>query len=235
MPAAATRPSSRATGRLAPAHSSRDSRPAAVDGGHDSVSRLLVAFARSGREERIDLGSLVAALERRGHGVLLVLFGLPNLIPNPVPGLSAVFGIPLAILSVQMIRQQPHPWLPRWLARREIERDAYCRIVGRAAPRLVRVEHILRPRLSFMLTPVAISLMASLCLVLSLLLALPIPLTGSLLSAPIVLFGLALIQRDGVSALIAALLGTAAMIFALTAGWAAIEAVAAAILRWTGA
>jgi hypothetical protein len=215
----------------------RDSQPPAHGGpdGHDSVSRLLVAFGRSWRKGQIDLESLVTALEHRGHGVLLVLFGLPNLIPNPIPGLSALFGIPLAILSVQMILQQPHPWLPRWLARHKVERDAYRRIVGRAAPWLAKVERILRPRLPLMLTPLAISLIATLCLMLSLLLALPIPLTGSLLSAPIVLFGLALIQRDGVSALIAALLGNAAMIFALSAGWAAIKTVAAAILGWTGA
>jgi len=169
------------------------------------------------------------ALEHRGYGILLILFALPNLIPNPIPGLSAIFGVPLAILSAQMIFQQPHPWLPQWLAKRSIKLDAYQRIVGRAAPYLTKVERILRPRLSFMLEPLLMSLMAAFCLMLSLLLILPIPLTGMVLAAPIVLFGLALIQRDGLCALVAALLGNVALIFALTAAWAAFRGVVAAV------
>jgi hypothetical protein len=80
-----------------------------------------------------------------------------------------------------------------------------------------------------MLEPLALSLIAGLCLMLSLLLILPIPLTGMVLAAPIVLFGLALVQRDGFCALVAALLGNAAMIFAIGAGWAAIGAATAAL------
>lgn len=193
------------------------------------VSRLLVDFGERWTADSIALGELMAALEHRGYGLLLILFALPNLIPNPIPGLSAVFGVPLAILSAQIILQQPHPWLPSWLARRGIKREAYQRIVGRAAPTLTRIERILKPRFPIMLEPLAMSLIAGLCLVLSLLLILPIPLTGMVLAAPIVLFGLALMQRDGVCALIAALLGNAAMIFAVGAGWAAIRGVAAAV------
>ena len=198
-------------------------------GDRSSVSRLLIDFGQEWQDERISLGNLVSALEDRGYGLLLTLFALPNLIPNPVPGLSALFGIPLAILSAQMILQQPHPWLPQWLGKRGVTRDSYQRIVGRTAPHITKVERILRPRLPFMLAPFPTTLIAGLCLVLSLLLALPIPLTGIPLAAPIVLFGLALIQRDGACALAATLFGNAAMIFALMAGWAAFQGVAAAV------
>jgi hypothetical protein len=195
----------------------------------DSVSRRLVDFGKEWKSETITLGDLMQALEHRGYGLLLILFALPNLIPNPIPGVSAIFGIPLAILSVQIVLQQPRPWLPSWLGRRGIKREAYQRVVGRAAPYLTKVERILKPRLPSMLEPLTMSLIAGLCLVLSLLLVLPIPLTGMVLAIPIVLFGLALVQRDGLCALIAALLGNAAMIFAFGAGWAAIKGVAAAV------
>ncbi|MGH6882441.1 exopolysaccharide biosynthesis protein [Hypericibacter sp.] len=195
----------------------------------ESVSRLLVDFGKGWKAETIAIGELMSALEHRGYGMLLILFALPNLIPNPIPGLSAIFGVPLAILSVQIILQRPHPWLPSWLAKRDIKREAYQRIVDRAAPSLTKIERILKPRLPIMLEPPAMSLIAGLCLVLSLLLILPIPLTGMVLAAPVVLFGLALMQRDGFCALVAALLGNAAMIFAIGAGWAAIRGVAAAV------
>jgi len=195
----------------------------------DSVSRLLVEFGKEWKSDSITLADLMLALEHRGYGLLLILFALPNLIPNPIPGVSAIFGIPLAILSVQIVLQQPHPWLPAWLGRRGIKREAYQRVVGRAAPSLTKVERILKPRMPAMLEPLTMSLIAGLCLVLSLLLVLPIPLTGMVLAIPIVLFGLALVQRDDFCALIAALLGNAAMIFAVGAGWAAIKGVAAAV------
>jgi hypothetical protein len=201
------------------------------EGKDSSVSRLLVDFGKSWKEDQIDIGTLIQALGHRGHGFLLVLFALPNVIPNPVPGLSAIFGIPLAIFSVQIVLQQRQPWLPKWLGKRSLKRDTYQRIVGRAAPRLAKVERILRPRLSFMFDPLPVSLMAGLCLVLSLLLTLPIPLTGMVLATPILLYGLALIQRDGVCALAACALGNAAMIFAFTAGWAVFRGIAIAIFR----
>jgi hypothetical protein len=210
------------------AHAERPS-PRGGERGSDSVSNLLVDFGESWKEEQIDIGSLISALEHRGHGLLLVLFALPNVIPNPVPGLSAIFGIPLAIFSAQLILQQRQPWLPKWLGNRSIKRDSYRRIVGRAAPYLAKVERILRPRLGFMFDPLPIALMAGLCLVLSLLLTLPIPLTGMVLATPILLYGLALIQRDGICALVAGLLGNAAMIFAFIAGWAVFRGIGAAI------
>jgi hypothetical protein len=193
------------------------------------VAQLLVDFGNGWKEEQINIGALVAALERRGYGLLLALFALPNVIPNPVPGLSAVFGIPLAIFSAQMVLQQPQPWLPKWLRQRSIKREAYQRIVGRAAPYLAKIERILGPRLSFMFSRLPMTLMGGLCLVLSLLLALPIPLTGMVLATPILLYGLALIQRDGACALVACLLGNAAMIFALITSWAVLRGIAAAI------
>jgi hypothetical protein len=53
----------------------------------------------------------------------------------------------------------------------------------------------------------------------------PIPLTNIPLALPLALFGLALVERDGLCALAATALGAGAVTFATIAGWAAFKAV----------
>ena len=75
------------------------------------ISEILVGLAGDG-SGHLTLGEVVAALGDRGYGLLIFVLTLPNLLPIYIPGLSAVFGIPLALIALQMMMGQPRPWLP---------------------------------------------------------------------------------------------------------------------------
>ncbi len=189
-----------------------------------AVSKLLEDFGKDGQGERIALGDIVRALAHRGHGLLLLLFALPNLVPLYLPGLAAIFSLPLAVVSTQMLLGRRQPWLPDAVLDRSLARADYERLIGRTAPYLARVERVLRPRLVGLTNPLGQRLVGLLCLGLSLLLALPVPFTNIPLALPIALMGLALIARDGLLVMIGSALGAAAAGVTLVFGWKALGA-----------
>lgn len=188
------------------------------------MSELLTAFGKNTTSARIALGDIVAELADRGYGLLLLLFALPNCIPVYLPGLSAVFGLPMAVIAAQMIVGRDRPWLPKALLDRSITHADYDRLIGRATPYLAKVERVLRPRLLPLVDETAQRIVGFLCLCQALLLPLPIPLTNIPLAIPVVLLGLGLVARDGLLVLIGAAAAIASAAGTVVFGWAALRA-----------
>ena len=97
------------------------------------------------------------------------------------------------------------------------------------SPALARLEHLVRPRLAWMLDSRIASIVTGLMLVvLGFLLSLPIPLTNYLFGALLLVFALSLIERDGVLMLVAWVAGAIAIgVFGVLSG-----ALAAQAARW---
>jgi hypothetical protein len=90
---------------------------ATVAAGHAlPVSELVPALVRAWPDEALTVGELIPALGHRGHGVLIVLFALPNLLPFYLPGLSPAVGVPLLIVCAQLALGFEAPRLARLLA-----------------------------------------------------------------------------------------------------------------------
>jgi hypothetical protein len=174
----------------------------------------------------VTLDELRAAAGDRSFGALLVLLAIPNMVAGLIPGLSILLGLPLILVSLQLLVGAERPWLPRRLARLEIPRADLRRIVDRVQPLLQRLERALKPRLEFLMAPWAERLIGVACLVLSLFVFLPIPLANLLPATGVLLFGFSLLERDGLMALAAmgavwvsaALFGGVAFAFVTAAG-----------------
>ena len=174
----------------------------------------------------VTLGELRAAAGDRSFGALLALLAIPNMVAGLIPGLSILLGLPLILVSLQLLVGAERPWLPRRLARLEIPRADLRRIVGRVQPFLQRLERALKPRLEFLMAPWAERLIGLACLVLSLFVFLPIPFANLLPATGVLLFGFSLLERDGLMALAAvgavwisaALFGGVAFAFVTAAG-----------------
>ena len=167
----------------------------------------ILAEISQGSDPDIRLGELVEAIGDRGHGLLIAAFALPNVLPIYLPGLSAVFGLPLIFVALQLVLGRHRLWLPRALLRRSVSRALIARLAVTLAPWLARLERALKPRWPEVMGPVTERLAGLLAVLLGLLLSLPIPLTNIPLSAPLVLLGLALAEEDGLMLAIALALG----------------------------
>jgi len=145
----------------------------------------------------LTLGELIESMGDRGHGLLIAALALPNVLPLYLPGLSAVFGLPLVFVALQLTLGRQKLWLPPVLARRSIARSTFARMSTAIAPWLARLERALKPRWPDFLGPTTERVAGGLAILLGLLLSLPIPLTNIPLAIPLVLIGLGLAERDG--------------------------------------
>jgi len=142
------------------------------------------------------LSDIVAALGPRSFGIALVLFGLPNLLP--VPGLPILCGLIIGVIAFQMVIGKESLVLPRWIGNRRIKREDLDTVVRRAEPSLRLLERAMRPRLAVFTTDLAQWGVGAVLLLLALALMAPIPFFGGVLPGiAVTLFGLALVERDG--------------------------------------
>lgn len=168
---------------------------------------LLDLLALGDPDDQLKLGEMLTGLGRRAFGMLLFL-AVPAAF---IPGVAGVISSPIVILvGLQLMVGMRKPWLPKFLASRGPHRHVLIRFDKWFSPWLARLEKIIRPRLTFMLDHRLISILTGLMLVLlGVLLALPIPLTNGMFGAVLLLYALALLERDGLLMLAAWALGIA--------------------------
>lgn len=178
------------------------------------LSHVLAELAMDESRSRISVRDLLGTLCDRALAALLLVFALPNVLPTP-PGLSTLLGAPLLFLSAQLMLGR-RPWLPRLIAERSMPREHFALLIRRAGPWLARAERGLRPRLGGLARPPLEYAIGALCLLLSTILFLPIPLGNMLPALAICLLALGVLERDGLWVL--AGLGTAGAAVALVWG-----------------
>jgi hypothetical protein len=178
------------------------------------LSELLRELATDSSRERVSIGDLLVALHDRALAALLLIFALPNVIPVP-PGTSALLGAPLLFLAAQLAFGM-RPWLPRIITERSMHRPQFAALIAGAAPWLARAERLLRPRLGVLCRPPAEYGVGLLCLLLSVIVFLPIPLGNMLPALAICLLALGVLERDGLWVLAGVF--TAAAAFGLVSG-----------------
>lgn len=161
-----------------------------------TTAELLRALAATWQGERIAIAELVHGFGARGYGLLLFIFALPNMIPNPFPGVSSLLGLPLLLLAWQMARGSPEPYLPRHLGERTIAAAQLRSIAERADKWIVRVERFLRPRPGWVTGRGGERMIGWASLVLSIPILLPGPGTNGPPSWAIGLMAIGVLQRD---------------------------------------
>ena len=179
----------------------------------DRLSAILARLAEPA-EGSVTLAEVLTAVGERSFGALLVILAIPNMVAGLIPGLSIVLGLPLLLVSLQLVVGAERPWLPRRLARLEIKRSDLRRMLERTRPAVRRLERALQPRLEFLTSPWAERLIGLGCLALSVLVFLPIPFANLVPAIGIMLFGFSMLERDGLMALAAmGIVGVSAALF----------------------
>lgn len=157
---------------------------------------LLDALAVGDQGEVLKLREILAGLGRRAFGMLLFICTLPAFIPIPIGG--AVSGPLVVLIGAQLLIGLRKPWLPKFLAERGPHRYAITRFDKIISPWLGRLEHLIKPRMTVLLDHRAATMLTGLLLVLlGLLLSLPIPFTNFIFGGLLLMFALALLERDG--------------------------------------
>jgi hypothetical protein len=181
-----------------------------------ALSALLHEIADESGKDRLTFSELAKRLHPRAWGGLLVIFSVFNAIPLP-PGVNIFFAIPLTILSAQLALGRATPWFPARFDRRGVTRDELRRLVAKLEPIERRVERLFKPRLLQLTGGPATRVIAVMCLVLALFTTLPV--VHVVPAAVILLFGVALLYRDG----LIVILGSIATLAGLVTAWLMVQ------------
>ncbi|MBD1854213.1 MULTISPECIES: exopolysaccharide biosynthesis protein [Leptolyngbya] len=180
------------------------------------TSKLLQDFLRQHDGETIRLGELIRGLGKRSFGPTLLICALPEALPLPIAGVSAFIGMPLVLVSLQLMLGYTTPWFPKWIANRSIKRKDFEKGVNIVLRYLARFEKIIRPRWKLITTPIAERLLSILFFLLACVIVLPIPFGNFLPAIALVIISLGLIEGDGLVIVVGII--TACLVLAVMAG-----------------
>lgn len=183
-----------------------------------------IAEAPALPDDRISLGHLVDGFGNRAFGALLFLFAVPVALPIAIPGISAVLGAPLIFMSWQLMRGRKQPWLPEVMRNRSFRRADFAAMLQRILPAIRRVERLVGPRMLWLTGRRSEQAFGLFAFVLAIVLFLPIPFGNTLPALAIAVLALAVLERDGLAAVVGVIIGVAGIaavsgvVFALVKG-----------------
>jgi hypothetical protein len=177
------------------------------------TSDVLKALLANNSDEWFTVEQICAGLGTSSFGVSLLAFSIPEVVPIPIPGISAIVALPTAVVSAQMMAGQKELRLPKWVLRRKVPRKALAAAIHAVLPALKRLEKGAKPRggrwVSSALTQ---RLLGLFIFVLALFIALPIPATNMPPAIAIFVTSLGMVERDGLLICVGVLIGLASMV-----------------------
>lgn len=191
------------------------------------LSDTLIKLAEKPEGGKTKVSDIMAEFHENGILLALVFFALPVAIPLPYPpGFTTIMGIPLMILSIQMLIGSKQVKLPARVNSYEIQNSTLKMISNKIVPLLKTLEKYMKPRFGFAKSVYCEQFVGFFCLIAAVAVAIPLPLTNAVPAMGIVIMTLGLLNRDGVVIIAGFFIMMAGLIVALGAiigSWVAIK------------
>jgi hypothetical protein len=158
------------------------------------------------RESLLTVAAFLEGLDTRSYPFIVAALVVPNCIPTGIPLLSTITGIPMVLVVAQAFMGRQSPWLPDTIGRRALSRGKLQDFLKRMRPQLERIEAKIHSRRSWWVSGVMRRALHVACSINIVILALPIPLDNLFAAWAILFFCLALLENDGVMAMLGWLL-----------------------------
>lgn len=173
-----------------------------------SASDVLEDVVNKNKGDYISLFEIKSALHERGFGIIMLIFALPLSMPLPLPpGFTAIPGTPLFLFSIQMMLGMDSPWLPKWVGNKTIKRSTLAFLIEKAAPYLRKAEKLLHPRFFFVSSTFGEKIAGFFCVLFSISILIPLPLTNMIPAIGITMMSLGLISKDGIVIILGIIVG----------------------------
>lgn len=169
-------------------------------------------------KERVSLDTVVKAVGARSFGSLLLVCGVVMASPlSGIPGMPTTMGLFALLIAGQLLFRKQSFWLPQWLLKKSVSRSKVFKSIKWLRHPARFVDRLLRPRLPFFIRGVSLYAIAMACVIIAagtpLMELVPFLIHGAGLA--LTAFGLALIAHDGLFALVAFVVTSFALGFAV--------------------
>lgn len=171
-------------------------------------------------QRRVSVGDILAVVGERSFGPLALVAGLVTLAPliGDIPGVPTLLALMVLLTVGQLLFQRETIWIPARLANRSMEQEKLDKGLDWLEKPARFLDRWTRPRLVFLVRGPGQYVMAVLCLLVAAAMPLMeiIPFSANGGGLALAAFGLAIIARDGLLALFAALTTGGTAWFVLT-------------------
>ncbi len=191
------------------------------------VSEILQKVGQKQIDGKTKISELMEDFHENGILLAMIFFSLPVAIPLPYPpGFTTVMGIPLMILSIQMLFGSKKVSLPQKINDYELKNSTLKAISDKVVPRLISVEKYVKPRFSFAKSVYCEQFIGFVSFLAAFSIALPIPLTNAIPALGIAVMSLGFLNRDGLVIIVGffiTVIGILIAIGAILASWITIK------------
>ncbi len=148
--------------------------------------------------ERVSIGKLLDKFETKGFSAILFIIAIPLALPIPAPPpLNFLFGIPLLLITSQIVIGMKKPWLPKWLCNKTLSRNMIEKSATKVSDWLKHIEKYVKPRGEFLMGNFGFWLMGACCAIMSLSIFTIYPMSNTVPSFFIALSAFGRITGDG--------------------------------------
>lgn len=160
------------------------------------LSEVIAAVLVEAGTRPIHVGDLIDRTAERGFGLLMLLLGLPMLIPVLPPGSSTLVGPLYIVFAVQLLSGAKRPWMPQRLRDRVLSGHTVEVLRRRGLPIIRSAERLSRPRGIWFAERLVVRMAGVVVLLMGLVLLSPLPFLNTLPAISVMLLGMGLINRD---------------------------------------
>ncbi|UCM85098.1 MAG: exopolysaccharide biosynthesis protein [Rickettsia endosymbiont of Culicoides impunctatus] len=191
------------------------------------VSSIFCKLGQKEKKGKIKISELLTDFHENGLLLTMLFFAIPIAIPLPYPpGFTTIVGIPLIVLSMQMLLGLRQVSLPSKINNYQISNDILINISNKIVPKIKLVEKYIRPRFSFATSIYCEQFIGLVSLICAIAISIPLPLTNAIPAFGITIMALGLLNRDGLTIFLGfmvSIVGLIIAVIAITASWISIK------------
>ncbi len=164
-----------------------------------TLEEAIVFLQKKAKTAPISLQEVLFHLSGKGRVLMLILLSLPFCQPLQIPGISIFFGLAIAFIGLRMAFGK-NIWLPKRVLEKKIRYRTFKKITDKTLWLLKKMKRFIHPRLPWLCHSKFMHITNGLVIcILGLLLALPLPVPFTNLSAAwsIFLMSVGTIEDDG--------------------------------------
>lgn len=166
------------------------------------LTNILKSLIDDTDEDCIRMGQVFKVFEHRGFGPLLIAPTVLVILPTgAIPGVPAICGVFILLISVQILFGKKTPWLPKKLKSISFSKDKFKNGFKKVKPYTEKIDTYLSNRFEFLAeSELAKRCVAFAAVLMSIAITFMgfIPMLPALFGVPILLLALGLSARDGI-------------------------------------
>ena len=178
-------------------------------------------------EDGFTVAHLIGVLGVHSHMLVLLVFSVLNMIPGP-PGYGESLAVAMVGFAVAMLLDAPLA-LPRWLGERKLPVQALLRVAGVFGRVAGFIGRFSKPRLLVFSAPFLRPALAVFIIVVSVPMALPIPLINAVPNVGLAVLCLSWLNRDGIGVVLGIVIAMIGLGIAVAAIWGAYQLIVLAM------